>query len=323
MASLDPNDTLLTPREIKMMGHLVNVSPEPKAAWAAYFAYTLCKHHVPHYAKEAFESRFKVAIPSPLATNSSDYLLNESNMPAAIALNSHLQVRKNRLQTKDAKALDIGLGGLVIEGEPGEGKSQLIVTQLVAHGYKKDTDFIYIPAKSKPDEVKQKLLAGFHQGLIVVIDEMNSLPLPEQLLNALLEGHDLDDQLPKKPGFLLLGTQNPTTYHGRLKTTAPLEHRLQKVILPKSTLLEKEQVLTTMGVPLRIAQGIIAEYAKHPDLTFRDVMRTARQWLKKNKEHLPSHEKEISQIYKAALQAILEQNTEENDKENKAPGNCI
>ena len=252
-----------------------------------YFAYTLCKNHVPHHAKETFEVRFKVAPPSQLAPNNNEYLLNETNMPTAIALQSHLRVRDDRLKQTNTQILNLGLGGLVIEGEPGEGKSQLILSQLVGNGYQEHRDFIYIPAKSKPNEIKQKLLEGFHQGLIVVIDEMNSLPLPEQLLNALLEGQDLEGKAADKPGFLLLGTQNPTTYQGRLKTTAPLEHRLQKVILPKSSLLEKIAVLTWMGLPPRIAEDMVNEHTKHPQLTFRDMIKTAKRWLETNQNRPP------------------------------------
>ncbi len=47
----------------------------------------------------------------------------------------------------------------------------------------------------------------------------------ERLLNALLEGHDLDNKAAEKPGFLLLGTQNPTYFQGRNATTLPLMHR--------------------------------------------------------------------------------------------------
>lgn len=287
MASLTPDDTLLTPREIKMMGSLVkayatqypHVQPE---VWARYVAYTLGQNHVPRTFQHEFEKRFKVELPLPIAdfitrmpdiSNQNDqeqaYLLNNTNLPAAIALEGHLMVREARRKQVSHHSLEIGLGGLVVEGVSGEGKSQLILNQLLAHGYEKNIDFIHIPAKSKPNEIKDKLLEGFHEGQIVVIDEMNSLPMPEQLLNALLEGHDLDDHLPRKPGFLLIGTQNPITYRGRLKITAPLAHRLQKIVLPASTLLEKNQILAKMGLPSRIAQDILGEYSKRSDLTFR------------------------------------------------------
>ena len=313
MATLNPNDTLLTPREIKMMGAFVKTSmskyphilPE---ILARYFAYTLCKNHVPRSFQTEFETLFKVDSPFQIADIATptregsehhdkkhDYLLNNTNLPPAIALEGHLMVREDRRKQISPQSLEIGLGGLVIEGASGEGKSQLILNQLAAHGYKKDIDFIHIPAKSKPNEIKEKLSKSFHEGLIVVIDEMNSLPMPEQLLNALLEGHDLEDNPPKKPGFLLLGTQNPISYRGRLKTTSPLEHRLQKVDLPTSTLLEKNRILEKMGLPSRIAQDIIGEYSQRSDLTFRDVIKISKQWLKHH-QHQPSIQLDITPV---------------------------
>ena len=313
MATLNPDDTLLTPREIKMMGSLVKTSMTkyphiPPEILARYFAYTLCKNHVPRSFQTEFETRFKVDSPFQIADVATptldssehhgkkhDYLLNNTNLPAAIALEGHLMVREDRCKQISHQSLEIGLGGLVIEGESGEGKSRLILNQLAAHGYKKDIDFIHIPAKSKPNEIKEKLLKGFHEGLIVVIDEMNSLPMPEQLLNALLEGHDLEDNPPQKPGFLLLGTQNPITYRGRLKTTSPLEHRIQKVVLPTSTLLEKKRILEKMGLPSRIAQDILGEYSQRSDLTFRDVIKISKQWLKHH-QHQPSIQLDITPV---------------------------
>lgn len=286
IAALNPDDTILTPREIKMMGILINTSIQTypdtqRKKIAAYFAYTLSKNHVPAQHQVDFDERFKVESPLTIAQLAADgdYLLNSSNLPAAIAIDSHLRVRIDRLQQASPQSLEIGLGGLVIEGESGEGKSQLILNRLRTHGLKKDVDFFHILANAKPNEIKEHLLSAFHQGKIVVIDEINSLPLPEQLLNALLEGHDLEDKPAEIPGFLLFGSQNPISYRGRLKTTAPLEHRLQKVVLPTSTLLEKKHILETMGLPSAIAQDIIGEYTHHPDLSFRDVIKIAKRWL--------------------------------------------
>ena len=307
MATLNPEDTLLTARELKMMGSLVRLSRDqyphiPPEKLAHYFAYTLCENHVPQAYQDEFKARFYQESPfkisdlcstkdHPSMQDDDDkkkhhYLINETNLSTAIALESHLLMRDYR-RNHGHQPLGMGLGGLVIEGESGEGKSQLVLNQLRAHGYKAGIDFIQMTAKSTPDQIKEKLLSAFHQGQIVVIDEINSLPMPELLLNALLEGHDLQDAPPKNPGFLLLGTQNPITYRGRLKATLPLAHRLQKIILPTSTLSEKKQILDNLGLPSQIAQDMLDEFAQSSDLTFREVIKVAKSWLKHHKKRPP------------------------------------
>ena len=127
------------------MGSLVHTSCdryphiEPEQL-ARFFAYTLAINHITRPEQEQFDRRFKIEIPfrlSDLTTNqaSDDYVVNNTNLPVAIALDSHLGLRQARCQKTGTQALDIGLGGLVIEGEPGEGKSALIFNRLIAHGY--------------------------------------------------------------------------------------------------------------------------------------------------------------------------------------------
>ncbi|MES2204434.1 MAG: hypothetical protein V4496_04350 [Pseudomonadota bacterium] len=286
LASCDPNDTLLTPREIKAMANFIRIAqyqyPHISGqTLARYFAYTLSQPHVPYEHRAAFEEKFKTDMPFTLAdviaqnNSPGDYILHETNLPVAIAIHMHL-ARREYYQTTGATPLAVGLNGLIIEGESGEGKSTLIIHQLQLKGYQEGVDFIHIAPKTKGLEAT--LLNAFHQGQMVVIDEINTHPLDEKLLLALLEGHDLKGNLPEKPGFLLFGTQNPLSYRGRLKLSTPLAHRVQTITLQKSTLQEKRQILDRFELPTDITQYMLQEWAQNTDLTLRDLLKAAEQW---------------------------------------------
>ena len=72
-----------------------------------------------------------------------------------------------------------------------------------------------------------------------------------------------------------------------IKATLPLAHRLQKIILPTSTLSEKKQILDNLGLPSQIAQDMLDEFAQSSDLTFREVIKVAKSWLKHHKKRPP------------------------------------
>ena len=65
---------------------------------------------------------------------------------------------------------------------------------------------------------------AFNEGAVVIIDEMNSSPMMEHTLNAMLMGfHPETHERPLKPGFMLLGTQNPISMAGRRATSTALQ----------------------------------------------------------------------------------------------------
>jgi hypothetical protein len=300
LSGLDREKMLITPRELGMMA-LLTVSyckkhPEAIATEVArYYAYTLSERFVPDQNKETFEAQFKKVdklerLPLKMPE---DLLITANNQPAFDALCDLMDLRALR-QSKGIQAQG-GLGGLIIEGEPGLGKTEVVVKTLVAHGLKKgdlnkehpDGHVFYVLPVSMSSEEKVKILRkAFHEGAPVVIDEINSAPMMERLLNDLLMGKDPDGELAKKPGFMVIGTQNPDTMAGRVRASTALEHRMQKIIITEYPKEEMLKILAHKGLPENICQNMVAEYLilkqkalqdSTPPLCFRDLINRAEQ----------------------------------------------
>lgn len=280
-----PDQLILTPREYIMMARLMQLLKDegPNVTLDDLFARVksaILKNHLPAADVAKFHLTDQ---PLPqLGLNEIEGFVITPNMePAISALLCHLALRKTRMDKHSKEP--IGLGGLILEGAPGIGKSELLIKTLVAKGLKEKVDFIHIPVSMERNEKIKLLLMAFHEGLIVIIDEINSSPMLERLLNALLEGHDLEGNPPKNPGFLLLGTQNPITFCGRKETTLPLKHRLQHVILADYTAADMLKILREKyNLPQKIAVSMAREFKKQQTLNsklcFRDVLRWAKHW---------------------------------------------
>lgn len=132
-----------------------------------------------------------------------------------------------------------GTAGILFEGESGIGKSKMVKTYLVSHGF--------VPAESADEHVssqrkfyhltptdplkmKAVLVKAFHEGAVVIIDELNSLPL-EHILNPLLSGVDPDGRKATLPGFFVIGTQNPASFAKRQILSGALLNRVQNINL--------------------------------------------------------------------------------------------
>jgi hypothetical protein len=279
-----PNQLILTPREVLMMGLLADVlsrrHPQLNPGeLAQHIGYQILVNHLPQKDQAIFKPQNPIP---PLYPHLPEQLvITPSMQPALDSLYAHLCLRDARKQ--DIARAQGGLGGLVLEGPPGVGKSQLLMQTLVAHGLKAHHDFYHIPVSLDFAEKQEALLNAFHQGKIIIMDEINSSPMLERVLNALLEGHDLDGNPPKNPGFLLLGTQNPVTFQGRKATTLPLLHRLQHINLHEYTEQELLLILSTQyQMRPKVAFDFIAEYQKlqkeDPKLCVRDLFKWATHW---------------------------------------------
>ena len=138
-----------------------------------------------------------------------------------------------------------GLGGLIIEGAPGIGKSELVIAGLIARGYQEEHDFTQLTAKENPfyrmpvsmalSEKEALLIKAFHEGAVVMIDEINSSPMMERLLNDLLMGKNPKGQVGDtvKPGFMIIATQNPVTMAGRRAASTAILRRCISYDLPE------------------------------------------------------------------------------------------
>ncbi len=79
---------------------------------------------------------------------------------------------------------------------------------------------------------------------MVIMDEINSQPMLESLLNNLLMGQGSDGKRPAKPGFTLIGTGNPIYMDGRRKMSQALKRRMMHVEFSKYPEAELIEVAT-------------------------------------------------------------------------------
>lgn len=266
----------------------------------------IATHLVPDQA--AFRKKFGIEnVPIERSVNkvftSPDFFIAKSRYPILEQLETIFRIKafKQSENAQNEFQRYGGLGGLILEGEPGIGKSELIKKFLYLKGYRKkdlslstsdiqaSNRFYYeIPASMGLDEKKAALISAFHEGSIVVIDEVNSSPMMEQLLNALLMGRDLEGNRPKKAGFFIIGTQNPISMAGRQVQSTALSRRMITATLLPYTKEEMCLILTsTIGISADKANLMVAVYEEQknraktyglsPVPCFRDLLNLAKQ----------------------------------------------
>lgn len=227
------------------------------------------------------------------------FILTKSRQNIVNSLNDFLTLRQTRIDATSSlnhqqrDNLYKGLGGLIIEGEPGIGKSELILNQLKTIGFSEADEkkaaytnliFYHIPVSMGYQKKETLLLNAFHEGAIVIIDEINASPMMESLLNCLLTGYTPDGKRPEKPGFMLIGTQNPATMSGRRLASNALQRRLMKHTLSNYNIDEMQIILENLGLNTLDTKALILRYESQKDNAikayktppcFRDVIQFA------------------------------------------------
>ena len=217
-----------------------------------------------------------------------------SRKPLEDELNLLLDLRSWRKTNPslNEKQLYGGLGGMIIEGAPGIGKSKLIFDSLVAKGLEKNRDFYYIPVGLGLEDKKALLLTAFHAGAIVIIEEINSAPMMEGYLNSLLMGKTLDGKRPDNPGFCVIGSQNPISMSGRRAMSEALKRRLLCSQCSDYTDSEIIEIITNKGIECDEAVEMVSAYnstreslqTKGYQLTFRDLIEKVVEPILKSRE---------------------------------------
>lgn len=332
-------DVLISPRELQMMALLVNLNfrQNPRLDVmdiTRQVAWDLAIHLVPPSSRLKFDQQFKpkqnllALTTSPMPDQNTEFQITESRLQTWQQLDKLFALREWRQQpNRNVGQKYGGLGGMVLEGEPGIGKSELVIASLRAHGFVEVTmdefrlptasvDVFYrMPVSMSIDDKEELLLKAFDEGAVVVIDEINCSPMMERFLNELLMGkrpkssknagvadESGEQYRPQKPGFMIIGTQNPTTMAGRRATSAALQRRLINVNLPVYPADEIEQILSTKGLPDTEVESLVMAYTNQVELaqknqqaspTFRALMRLADEIarakgiVKANKEGAP------------------------------------
>ena len=303
LCSCSSKDVLVSPRELQMMALLItdyyNRHHEftATALMAQHIIYNIASSLVPLTNRLDFDRKFKplTSLTGTSAIISEHFLITPSRQPVAQQLVSLLLLRESRQKTGLNEAQSYGgLGGIIIEGEPGVGKSELVTAILLALGYEEvrgaleiipDKPFYRMPVSMSLSQKKTLLLKAFEQGAVVVIDEINSSPMMEALLNALLMGKNEQGVRPEtlKPGFMIIGTQNPVTMAGRLALSTALARRLMTMVLPEYPREEMIAILFKKGLHQEPASLIIDAFEKNralaksqhlsPEPTFRHLLK--------------------------------------------------
>ena len=309
IAQCSTSEVLISPRELQMMALLAlnNYKMNQEVSLTAHTKeaiYETGKSLIPSDREdiyEKFSEEFKssdVAI-QPLNISNQRYVITESRQAIAHALEARLQLRQWRSEAASTLNDDQkygGLGGIVLEGEPGIGKSELITHILYEAGYQKQNhsstqptttetrSFYMMPVSMSFADKKSLLLKAFDEGAVVVIDEMNSSPMMEQYLNALLMGkHPETGERPKRPGFMVIGTQNPSSMSGRRLASTALQRRLTTLTIPEYTKTELSDILKSKGCNEKDADELVEVYLERrqaaevghfsPMPCFRDLLK--------------------------------------------------
>ena len=272
---IDKGQVKITPREIKMILAQIQEFGEQ---YHAAIAYDILAPHAP-VGFSKFKPTKSIDL-SDYTKKMKSLVVNDANRPAIEAICKQISVR-----TKP----DRGLGGVVLEGEPGIGKSQLALTLLTeAFGLQEKEDFVRIPVSWVGQQREQALIDAYLKGQIVIIDEINAAPIGEILLNDLLDG-SYKSVSDIKPGFMIIGTQNPASQKGRVATTEAILHRVQTVKLSSYSREQIIEILCHLGATPEQANTL---YATEKGL--RNLIRKLHHLLVSNKTEVNLTEPKIN-----------------------------
>jgi hypothetical protein len=310
-------DILISPRELQMMALMMMLDYQenptaPLENKIRRIIYEFCRPLIPtdKFTKiDEFDRDFFLQMEDREESSlnlGEEFVMTASRRQAVNQLHDRLRLHQWRIEhakTLNAQQLYGGLGGVIFEGEPGIGKSELVIKTLVAAGYQqqqyhhdkifsdKTNIFYKMPVSFSSKEKKELLTKAFNEGAIVLIDEINSSPMMEQYLNALLMGFNpdkaLDEQRPIRPGFMVIGTQNPIYMAGRLVASTALQRRLTTLQLSSYSQPEMKMILIKRGIDALDADDILAAYHQQhsyaikqylkPVPCFRNVLNLADQ----------------------------------------------
>lgn len=298
------DDVLITPRELQMMAILTVAIASYKTSFspiniAQYYTNLLVTGLVPDKYQTLYKQQFNFAVARATKepTEKNGFVFTHSRYLIQVTLNDLLYVRTLRQTEGKTEAFCYGgLGGLIVEGDQGIGKCDLLLNALSQRGMSEVTgdntpaneNQFYRIRASMPMTLQVKILCkAADEGAIVLMDKVNSGPTMEKLQNDLLMGMIPNQGRPTKPGFLLLGGQTPSTQAGKKKLSTAFARRVMTFKLPE---YDKEEMLTItqkkgmtpiqsnslVHAYLRNKAKAVAEHL-HPSPCFRDVIKLVQR----------------------------------------------
>lgn len=300
---------LISPRELQTMAllsmaHLEGKSDDPTAV-AQFWVRQIAKDLVPRAYQAEFDEKFPEQPLSLVNKLSKDkaYLYTPSRQTLAHLLEDMVKLRKNRRLKQGNEGIGDaylfgGLCSLLIEGQPGIGKSE-IVLQVLKDLEVPAEEFIHIKVSEDTKTKKRKLKQALKEGKFVLIDEFNSGVdgedgIESKFMYDLLTNVDTKGRRPYKPGFMLIGTQNPASMGGnRTVFSQALARRSIQYQLAPYTLIEMLHIAQSKGLSFTQASVMVASFrekeeeakqnAVEPKPCFRDFDKELNKYIE---EHL-------------------------------------
>ncbi|NBX84596.1 MAG: hypothetical protein EBQ95_03195 [Gammaproteobacteria bacterium] len=284
-------EVLITPRQVQMMATLIKDNPQENPH---IYAQQICRPLVPENRLKSFNENFPAIERSYSQTSSSNFCNTPSRLPYQHQILDFLKLQQHEL--------DQGLNRLVLEGEAGIGKTEMVIDLLVSNGYTKNhpgdsKTFYHIPASMNYTQKKETLLKAFDEGAIVLIDEINSVATMEKLLNNLLDNkHPEGNRPPKNSGFRLIGTQNPPEYAGRNIDSPALASRTIAIKLETYPHHEMVDILQSKGLNKEKAEPLVKafEFMRKEAIQNREqTIPSFRDLVKKAEALIQAHQKTL------------------------------
>lgn len=147
-----------------------------------------------------------------------------------------------------------GINGILIEGPSGIGKSCLLMALFNYLGIP-----YYYLTPTDPQLMEEIVVKAFHEGGVLFIDEINTLPL-DAVLGKIFIGVDLDGNKAGKPGLLIVATQNSLVTRNRRALSTPLENWFTKIYLPDYPTDELELIVASLGVSQQETKEMVEEF---------------------------------------------------------------
>ena len=203
---------------------------------------------------------------------SNNYFITNSRLALIRLMHDEIHIREFKAKTKLLASL--GTKGTYISGISGAGKSAIVVEYLNSLGYKKlkstsentpelkaSGKYYYHLSATSPDKLLSELNKMFHEGVFVLLDEINTLPIEKQI-NTLLMNRDKYGKKPNQEGFYLFATGNPATYTNRKELSMAEKNRFVCTTLPDYTKDELAEIAMKKGVPPNSAYEIADKHTK-------------------------------------------------------------
>lgn len=287
--SLSKENVLISARELEMMVMLTLANIENRGRrsleeLAIYCAYKVCTNVLTDSAllskfNRWFESKAHYLpydyndVDTLYMEKFDDFVATYSRKEAIHLLDDILSVRSFQVKANDLKLGRAGLGGVLIEGDPGDGKSHFAEAYLKSKGFQKvalynlkseqrEKIYCVISPSLSITAIKGYLVDALHAGAMIVFNEINSCSLPEALLNNLLMGLDEEGNVARKPGCKVIATANPIYYEGRRATSVALKRRMMSCYFSPYTSDEMRIILSIRfnKVPLSVINRLIEDY---------------------------------------------------------------